>query len=110
MNVDWPTIFPRVTPDKMGYGIRQFEEVVRDYFEDGWSKQGSLYCRGRKRGRIGFAIRNTTVSWHFRDRDLLILYWEICNFGTVTAATIQFDHGDEYSEEALRFIISKAND
>ena len=107
MTLNWPSIFPTVPSEKMGYGIAQFHAVNDSYFDWTWAQEGTLLCHGRGKNRVGFAIRQATVSWHFRNQDLLTLYWDICNFGTMTNVTIQFQHGEEYSEDALRFILSK---
>lgn len=102
MQRDWPNIFPTIHPEKMTYGIEQFNQVVTDQRADNWQVEGTLYCRGKGINRVGFAIRNTCVAWHFRDPEPLEVYRRYSKLGQTTEVTIKFKHGEAYDVKQIQ--------
>ena len=94
MALPWKECFPDIAEEKLIEGITHFEHTVHYLGRQPWRHEGTLLCTGTGRSRIGYAIRKTSCSWHFRNRDAVALYREQCGACRTSAVTIQYGYAD----------------
>ena len=97
--IDLSEVFPGIDPEKIQIGGLHFLKTQEHVGEHAWRKEGTLYCAGTGRSRVGFAIRKGGCSWHFRDRDAVELYRAMDGRCSTSQVTIKFgfDSDPDYS-------------
>ena len=105
--IDWPDIFPHVDEHLLALGGSQFDRVSALLPDLTWSQQGTLWCCGTGRRRVGFAMRRGGLSWHFRDRRPIECYRAMGGVGNCTEVTIKFRYRQDVDCQLLARLIAE---